>query len=458
MLGLEARSLWLDEATSLSIAAQSFGNIISGTGFDRHTPPFYYLLLHLWLSPLDDNIWNLRLFSVFFDIINVALLFTVVRKLLDSRTALLAGVIWAVSPYTVYYAQEGRMYSLLVTLVLICTLFALKVRDGRFSALDSLLLAVSAAAGLYTHYYFALAFAALSLAVLPEYRRHRADVLRWLAACVVAGIAFIPWIGVVIQLAGSGGQSFRTFTFAVLPYTLFRFAAGYGVFAFQFDTKDDFLASAAQHGLEITVYCVAFAAAAAYGLYLILKVDRTAAKYILLPLLFPAAAALLISLKVPMLSERYLIVSFPFFVTCLSAALAGPMRGKLRLPATAVVELLLVAGLLMHYFNPAFGNTEWDSAAEVVKQTGPETYAVVNPDYAVDVLAYYLGKKQTLTSTDSLPGVETFWLVERGTSTSELNNYLQQGWELQQEVFLPKENGIRMFLLRKPMPRAPDAG
>ena len=56
LIGLGHQSLWLDEMTSIQIASMPLGQILIGRGFDNHTPPLYYVLLHLFgqITPLTE--------------------------------------------------------------------------------------------------------------------------------------------------------------------------------------------------------------------------------------------------------------------------------------------------------------------------------------------------------------------------------------------------------------------
>ena len=73
LFGLDTRSIWVDEMTSLEIGQKSFAAIVGGDQFDRHTPPVYYLLLHLWFSIVPASLFTLRLFSTVVDLLNIVL-------------------------------------------------------------------------------------------------------------------------------------------------------------------------------------------------------------------------------------------------------------------------------------------------------------------------------------------------------------------------------------------------
>src|SRR2546428_792 len=108
-------SLWLDEVTSADVAGAPWGRVWA---FFRSLPeqhPLYYLLLRGW-TILGTSEATLRSLSVVLAIATVWALYALVGRLAGERTAWVAAVIAAASPYLLYYGQEARMYALLAFL------------------------------------------------------------------------------------------------------------------------------------------------------------------------------------------------------------------------------------------------------------------------------------------------------------------------------------------------------
>ena len=106
-------------------------------------------------------------------------------------------------------------------------------------------------------------------------------------------------------------------------------------------------------------------------------------------IVIPALTSLLVSLKIPMISERYLIVTVPFFLMLL---LGGQcLQGIRNRVAIGLFFLLLIMGDLAYFFNPDFGKAQWREAAQYVSQEVEKDEIIfVEPDYAAGVFAYYL--------------------------------------------------------------------
>jgi len=167
---LGAQSLWNDEGTSAALALRSLGTIARNAADDIH-PPLYYWLLALWVRLTGTSECALRSLSVLLGIGAVALTMWLARRWFSERTALLAGLLAAVSPLAVYYSQEARMYipvtffGVAATCALACVLPVVDIeRPLRVRALA--LYGVLTLAMLYSHYYAATLLVAHNLAFL----------------------------------------------------------------------------------------------------------------------------------------------------------------------------------------------------------------------------------------------------------------------------------------------------
>src|SRR4029079_296335 len=97
-----------------------FGWIYS---IDQH-PPLFYLLLHGWIALLGDTPGALRSLSALTSFLAIPFFALAARRFAGTWVALVATFLLAIAPFQVRYAQEVRMYGLLMLLVAIL-LFAL---------------------------------------------------------------------------------------------------------------------------------------------------------------------------------------------------------------------------------------------------------------------------------------------------------------------------------------------
>ena len=457
---ITASGLWLDEFTSIEVATKPLSDILEGRGFDSHTPPFYYVVLHGWFYWNGVSEFSLRLLSTLFDIANIFLVFVVFVRQFRSRVGALTAVIFALAEYPIYYAQEGRMYSMLLTLVLLTYFFILRIQDDSAGWFEFPLLLITMICGLYTHYYYALFLAAASAAIFLLCITNVRALWYWFGSLAVAVLAFLPWIRIVLRLVESGGQSFRTFTLAAVPYTFFRFVAGYAMLPLNAGSKDDMLGYILDHLMVVVPFFMVFGILFLWG---IIKMSQIAPRKSLLicSLAFlPPTMALLLSLKAPMFSERYLIVSFPFFLAIFAYALEH-MGPPIRLSGGAAVFALLVWALMYHFFSPDFGKEQWRDAVAWIQRDSGEIPAVVTtlpaftdglmrfyaePELRVTPFSRLTALSQELCSQTTGPRPRTY-LVQRGREPLYEQMRLSLPFRATYRAILPFESGLRIFEL-----------
>ncbi|MGC9358911.1 MAG: glycosyltransferase family 39 protein [Anaerolineae bacterium] len=200
------QSFWNDEGTSVALASRSIALILEGASHDIH-PPFYYLLLHGWMRLFGPSETAARSLSALFGVATVALTRALVQRTAGRDTALLAGVLAAIAPIQVYYAQEARMYMLATALG--CTSMAawLRIRNDDTLAANRWFLRagpylLATVLLIYTHYVGFTLVLAQNLGMLPwlftgavASKRQRLNLAaRWIALQLLLVALYAPWI------------------------------------------------------------------------------------------------------------------------------------------------------------------------------------------------------------------------------------------------------------------------
>lgn len=172
--GLDAPSLWLDEAQLLARSVESWRTAILGRTPADLGAPLYPLLLHAW-TRLGETDFLVRFPAAVFGTLGVVVL----TGLRPRRVGLLASLVYAVAPTQLYYAQEVTYYALvglLAAAALVVTTRLLEDPPGGpgVARLD-LWLALPALAVLsaYTYYGLAFLFVGLDLWLLTRLARAR---------------------------------------------------------------------------------------------------------------------------------------------------------------------------------------------------------------------------------------------------------------------------------------------
>src|SRR5918996_342348 len=206
--------LWLDEAQSVNIAALPLGDMFEALRHDGH-PPFYYVLLHGWMEVFGESDFAVRALSGVFAVATLPLAWVAGRRLAGQAGARWALVIVALSPYSIRYATETRMYSLVMLLVLAGYLL---LSDALIDPRPRRLAALTLISGLLllSHYWsiYLLAATGLVLAARWWWRpQQRGKTGRAILAVAAGGLLFLPWLpGFLYQAANTGtpwGEPFR---------------------------------------------------------------------------------------------------------------------------------------------------------------------------------------------------------------------------------------------------------
>jgi uncharacterized membrane protein len=261
-VNIEAASLWIDEIYSLMVAdthpypehlsfipltvehfwqrylswqPMSLDRLIEMLSYNVHMPLFY-LLLNPWLGVFGTDVASLRGFSTLFSVLTLVPLYSLGRALGGERMARWATLIAAVSPYQIYLAQEGRMYTLALFLTCSSTLALWRWLSSDKPVRWSLLYSMLALAGFFTHYNFVFILAFHGVLFFISLLRNREQRhLMALFPAVLVGVGLWLWLPVFqMQQANlsdawhfaKGGRPFWT-TLGMLVWQPLRVLAGH---------------------------------------------------------------------------------------------------------------------------------------------------------------------------------------------------------------------------------------
>ena len=164
-------SLWMDEGLSIGIASQPFFDI-PGVLKQDGAPPLYYLMLHVWMQLFGNGPSATQGLSVAISLLAVPGGLWAGWTLFNRRAGLICAALAAFNPFLTVYAQETRMYSLMVVLSLLTCAAFLHVyvyRNRKYLPLFAVLLA----AILYTHSWGIFVTAGILVSLMPAVPGHR---------------------------------------------------------------------------------------------------------------------------------------------------------------------------------------------------------------------------------------------------------------------------------------------
>ena len=114
ILLLPKNGMWLDETFSVWLASQGVADMLHWVArIDQH-PPLYYLLLHFWVTINGAAPYYVRLLSAVFGAATIPVIYLIGKRISGTVVGLAAAALLAFSPFNIYFAQETRMYTLLM--------------------------------------------------------------------------------------------------------------------------------------------------------------------------------------------------------------------------------------------------------------------------------------------------------------------------------------------------------
>ena len=430
--GLTAQSLWRDEIDALRFSQDSLGTLLNNFRRAGWNGPLYYLVLRAWVRLAGQSAFALRYLSLLFNALGVALLYRLGRDWFSPRLGAVAALLMALSPYGVWYAQEAKMYAMLPPLVLaILYLYrrALERREGRLWA--AVVGGVWLLMGLHVMGVLLIpVLAALLLPWWPLVRRARQQTVAqpgaagqtravrlldavWerqavlaLALCLLPAVVALPWAWQMLWRGGDIGHAFVSLP-RMVKTMLYAFGRGVTTTG----------------GLWPVGLVILFALAGTLlwpnpsvpeqhellqrALDALTGRRREIAEpaYVLLLwawLLVPLLGLWLISTRVPMFVDRYLIWIGPALFLLLARGY-DQLRQRMPFLATLCLVVLLVlngAAVLAQSRTPI--KSDFRGAAEYIRALRrPGEPILFHISYVRDTFEYYFGP--VMPAADGVP-------------------------------------------------------
>lgn len=224
---IEAQSFWYDEGVAYGHSQRSLAELLPRLRNNVHVPA-YFGSLALWEDFSGSSEFALRAYSALWSVVSAAAAYALAKRLFHPTAGIAAALFTALNTFSIYYAQETRMYAMLAAVgALSMWVFVALVRKAsRYEttpeanrALLRLGLALAALniLGEYTHFSFALVMLAQGvLAVLwlgsmawQAWRTDRRFVgtirafIAYAGANLLAVAAFLPWLGTALSQVSS---------------------------------------------------------------------------------------------------------------------------------------------------------------------------------------------------------------------------------------------------------------
>ena len=386
LVRLTRNDVWFDEAASLFFARQrglDFFRVLLRE--DTHGP-FYYGLLKVWTLAFGEGDWISRLPSVLCAACSVFTVAHLGARLVGRAVGLFTGLMVALSPAHIYYAQEIRFYSFIAWMASLHVLCFVHLVDPspRTSRWPWWGFAATGTACLLTFYLSGLLLVSELLCAILLW--NRIDRKRILAAFAAASVLPAAWLPALIWQVRNTSGTIKWIasqpTGKFIKYVCTCFTTG---------KSATWFASRVEEALMVAVL--------AASVHIVRRQVRT--RWILLCWFFlPLVAVLTISLRRPLYHQRYLLMILPAFFMLAAAGIWQVRWWMIRLPMMGAVIVALVLADARYYADFKHGE-RWGDAAAYIRHEAIATETVVAiPVHEVAILAYHLPGFRHLRGAD----------------------------------------------------------
>jgi mannosyltransferase len=401
MLG--AKSLWLDEASSVTFARQPWLEFLRTMWYGEVNMAFYYFVLRGWLHLGDTEFW-LRSLSALFGVAALAATYFLGKRFLSPQAGFAAAALLAVNSFHIQYSQELRSYSLIVLLLVLSASAFLAAMETPHRSHLWVIYAVLSALAIYTQVFAVFVIASQWLVLTPG-RIKRLGFTRLFLVAAGLSLMVTP-VAAVLVLENKGQIDW-------VPRP-----SGAGVF----DVLQNLSGTVA--GAQVTLRGVILLAL--YGLVWALAVvgalrgtqDRdgkpatnVAVSLLISWLAFPLAAMLLVSFAKPIFYPRYLLMCVPAVVLLAGQGLAvlyqQAKRTRLISSVFFVAMIFLSALGTRDYFASfrAYGH-DWRAVTNyVLSNQQPGDAAIFYTFSGHRVFEYYATREREEGQASSSPDI-----------------------------------------------------
>ncbi len=397
---LDGMSLWIDEVMTWNLVAPGRGLHFGEQILAAYQGPLYPAAVWPLLRWHESSLM-LRLPAAIAGILAVPLLGVYAARLWGRRAGRLAALLLALSPFAVWYAQEGRAYSFVILFAVAAGLVMLAALERGPTVRRMLSLAIVGGAGLASNSSFLFLLVAFATTVVLASRPRRGrDWLLWCCGLGGGVVLAAPWL---LQAAGiwevgrivpgaETGEALRgdsTFTAWALPFTGHAFFYGFSLGPSLTDLHGgDRLAAVRQAWPVLAVGAALAATALFYGLRHLGRSRWPLLLWIVLPLVL---AVVLAVRNVKPYNVRYVAAAFPWVLALAALGIAHAGR-RLRLVLGGGLCLLSLAALAGHFGDDRYAKEDVRGAvAAIMASSGPQRPLLV-PAVGPVVRHYWRGE------------------------------------------------------------------
>ena len=206
-------TLWYDESHTIYTSENFFNfipkymsyqdgyyNNLSSVAFSSYVgeglninPPFYFMIMNIWINLFGTTETALRAFSALAGIISILFIYLLASYLFNKQIGLISAFLFAINPFNIAYSQEARTYTFIVLLGLISTYYFIKSLDKN-KLVYWIIFIITTAIGLYTHTFFIFIILFEILYFFLFIKKYKKLFKNFILSLILAFILYLPWL------------------------------------------------------------------------------------------------------------------------------------------------------------------------------------------------------------------------------------------------------------------------
>ncbi|NQT89694.1 MAG: glycosyltransferase family 39 protein [Candidatus Omnitrophica bacterium] len=383
LYNLGAESIWYDEISVVNRMTRGLSYLLYG----GHQGPPHFLVMRLFTGVFGVSAAALRLPSVIFSLLSLALIYKLAFRLFNEKTALVSALLFAISPFNIFYSQDASYYSLYLFLALLSVWLFVKIlyedESGYAGAIGYVIVSILACLT------SVLSILIIFVQNIIFFLRKKTFSRRWIFLQLVIFLSVVIWFTVM-----SGAYFTRETEF-------FHARTGWIQMpdsASLIDTFKTFCYGGERYGgsdvtVSLTPAWIPIALSSILTVFffigLLRSKDYTKALLLLLWIVVPISVLYVYSVLVrPLYVIRYLIYCVPAFYITVGIGIADIRNRYLRLGMVLAIVLMMAVPLQAYYAQDL--KIPWrDIIADINSQSRKGDLVIVSEAKQVQLFGYY---------------------------------------------------------------------
>ncbi len=152
ILFLSTQDICIDEPYSIFHSQFGVEDIIRFLK-PTNNPPLFEIILHYWIKVFGISAFSVRFLPLLFGSLAVIFIFRISEKLFSYQVGIASSLLYTFSTISIYYSHDCRVYTLFLLLTTISVYFFIKLFEGSSSFWDKLFFCACNLLIIYAHYF-----------------------------------------------------------------------------------------------------------------------------------------------------------------------------------------------------------------------------------------------------------------------------------------------------------------